>query len=432
MAAVAEPAAARRERPTLLSDELVRDLVAAGRADVLVGTPTLDNADTVAGVVRAVVAAFAGPLARQRCLLLDADGGSRDGTPDIVRGARQEGSGLFVAAHALRTIHRVSAPYHGVPGRASGLRLLFGAADLVGARAVVIVDPDARELTGDTVATLARAVLDEGCDFVKPLGERSPWERPLVSQLVAPLVSAVFGKRIRDPVATQFACSGSFAARSLAADFWDDTRSREGIDVWLTARAVAGGARVAQVWAPGASEPAHARRPRAREAFQQVVGAAFECVVDADLGARAPPPTDTLLLGTPAPTRSNRPAFDVAAFASAFARAARDLAPMLGPALGAPLVDALRRASQTSPPGVDDDLWARLVFASVAAIHRRALPASQVVAALFPLYLGRVASFLGDTRTASVDEAAARVEDLAESFVRAKAEIPDLLRNPPR
>lgn len=429
---MAASAAARGPRPTLLSDELVRALVAAGQVDVLVGIPTLDNAATVAGVVEAVVASFAGPLARQRCILLDADGGSGDGTPEIIRGVHRDGSALVVAPHTLRTIHRISAPYHGVPGRGNGLRLLFAAADLIGARAVVIVDPDARELTADAVATLARAVLDEGFDFVKPVSGRSPWERPLVTQLVAPLMSAAFDRRLRDPIATQFACAGTFAASSTDATFWDNALAGEGIDVWLTARAMSESARIGQVWAPAASEPSHAHRPGAREAFQQVVGAVFECILAADRGGRAHPATGAVLIGTPRPSGAARPAFDVGGFTRAFVQGVTDLGPILGPALGEPLLGMLVQASVTDPLRLDDDLWARVVLAALAAIRRHALPSSQIVAALFPLYLGRVAAFLHETHAATVEEAEARVDQLAESFVQAKAKLPDLLRDAPR
>jgi glucosylglycerate synthase len=432
MLAAAEPTATHGERPTLLSDDLVRSLVAAGQVDVLVGVPTLDNAGTVAGVVKAVVASFAGPLARKRCLLLDADGGSHDGTPEIVRGIPPDGSALVLAAHALRTIHRISAPYHGIPGRGSGLRLLFAAADLVGARAVVIVDPDARDLTAETVATLAHAVLEERCDFVKPLGGASPWERPLVTQLVAPLMSAILGRRLRDPIASQFACSGMFAASALSAAFWDTALARDGIDVWLAARAMSGSARVGEVWAPGAVEPPHPRRPRAHEAFQQVVGAVFESLVAADPRDHARSPGDTLVLGDPQPSGAARPAFDISSFSRSFVQGVTDLGPILGPALGEPLLGVLLDASGTSPPPIDDALWASVVVGALSAVHRRALPASQIVAALFPLYLGRVAAFLDETRAASVVEAEARLDQLALAFAHAKTKHPDLLRDATR
>ena len=314
-----------RHRPSLLSDDLVRALIAAGQVDVLVGVPTLDNAKTIRKVIQAILAAFAGPLARQRTVLLDADGGSTDGSADIVRGARDREDELIVAAHPLRTVHRLSTPYHGNVGRANALRLVFAAADLASARAVVIVDPETTALTPEGIASLARPVLDGKFDLVKPLSGSSPWERPLITQLVSPLLRAAYGQRLVDPITTQFACSGRFAAATVASDVWDTPLAENGLDTWLTVRALADPTRVAQVWAPGVQEPQHARRPAAAEVFQQVVGALFESLV-ADLGRwlEIRGSSDATTLGEPRPPVTVRPPFDVASFADVFTQGVRE------------------------------------------------------------------------------------------------------------
>jgi len=120
---------------SILSDELLRQLIAVGQVDVLVGVPTLNSAATVGTVVRAVHQSFATDFLRERTVLINSDGGSSDGTPDVVRGASlREGETLIVPG-ALRTMHRISAPYHGLPGKGNALRTLFAAAELTQARA---------------------------------------------------------------------------------------------------------------------------------------------------------------------------------------------------------------------------------------------------------------------------------------------------------
>lgn len=420
-------------RPSLLSEELVRALVAAGQVDVLVGVPTLDNATTIGRVVQTVMAAFAGPLARQRTLLLDADGGSTDGTPDVVRGLSPDKE-LVLARHPLRTVHRISTPYHGVPGRSSALRLVLAAADLLGAKVVVIVDPDAVALSSAGIAALARAVLDDGFDVAKPLTRRSPWERPLVTQLVAPLLRAAYGKRLVEPMATQFACAGTFGARLLKeTSAWDSPDANHTIDAWLTARAMAASARIGQVWAPGAVEPAHKKRPPPRDVFRQVVGGLFAVLRDdleswIDLRGSE----DVVTLGEVEAAGAVRPAFDVSSFASAFARAARDLGPVLGPALGEELLAEIAAAAAPPPPRLDEALWARTATRAFASAARRTLPVSQIVAALFPLYLGRVATFFEETRDMTSDEATAKNEALGRAFEEAKTELSDHLRKATR
>jgi hypothetical protein len=103
--------------PSLLSDELLEQLIAVGQVDILVGVPTLDNAGTVGRVVRSIHASFATHFRRERTVLISSDLGSRDGTPDVVQEASLREDETVVTAQALRTIHRISFPYHGLPAK---------------------------------------------------------------------------------------------------------------------------------------------------------------------------------------------------------------------------------------------------------------------------------------------------------------------------
>ncbi|RPH66008.1 MAG: hypothetical protein EHM78_24390, partial [Myxococcaceae bacterium] len=151
---------------TILSDELLSELMALGQVDALVGLPTLNHADSVGPVVRAVHVAFNRELARERTALVNVDGGSTDGTPDIVRDASIVDRETLVASQSLRTRHRISGPYHGVPGKAAALRTFFAAADLLQARAVVVLDPEIASVTPESVVALARPALRGEADFV--------------------------------------------------------------------------------------------------------------------------------------------------------------------------------------------------------------------------------------------------------------------------
>ena len=73
------------EHQSTLSDAFLRHLMAVGQVDVLVGLPTLDNAATVIDVVRAVHLCFTRDFARLRTVMINSDGGSTDGTPELIR-----------------------------------------------------------------------------------------------------------------------------------------------------------------------------------------------------------------------------------------------------------------------------------------------------------------------------------------------------------
>ena len=116
--------------------------MAVGQVDILVGLPTLDNATRIVDIVRAIHQAFIRDFPRLRTVILNSDGGSTDGTPDLIRAASLTDSDVVQTSHSLRTLHRVIAPYHGLPGKLMALRTIFAAAALTQAKVLVIVDPN--------------------------------------------------------------------------------------------------------------------------------------------------------------------------------------------------------------------------------------------------------------------------------------------------
>ena len=63
---------------SILTDKFLRQLIDVGEADVLVGVPTYNNAATVGQVVQAIRAGLLKYFPRERAVIVNADGGSRD------------------------------------------------------------------------------------------------------------------------------------------------------------------------------------------------------------------------------------------------------------------------------------------------------------------------------------------------------------------
>jgi hypothetical protein len=415
-------------RPSLLSDELVQHLVAVGQVDILVGVPTLDNASTVAGVVRAVHTSFSTHYLRERTVLINSDGGSRDGTPEIVRGASLRDDETLIASDSLRTIHRISAPYRGVPGKGAAVRTLFAAADLVQARVVAVFDPDLTSISPDWVPALVGPVWNGEADLVVPSFPRHPLEAPLVTQLVRPLVRGAYARRLSEPVAGEFACSGAFAARCLREPVWEAPLAQEGIELWLPLEALAAGQRVVEAALGPRAAAARPGRPGLPEVFRQVVGSLFACLEKHEQSWQTRGRSERLpLLGTPA-----RPAGVTGGTAApqpmveSFRAGVRDLAPLLEQILEPSTWQEVKALSEEmDAPRFGDVLWAAIVCQAAGA-HRRALMHREhLVQALVPLYLGRVASFSIENAGAAVEAIEARLEDLERTFESAR---PDLLR----
>ena len=104
-----------------------------GHADIVVGIPSYNNARTIGHVVRAVEAGLAKYFPGERSVILNSDGGSRDGTRDaVIRASQRDESPLLLISHPLSTVQRLTVPYDGIPGKGSAFRCIFRAAELLG------------------------------------------------------------------------------------------------------------------------------------------------------------------------------------------------------------------------------------------------------------------------------------------------------------
>jgi glucosylglycerate synthase len=397
--------------------------VAVGHVDILVGVPTLNNAPTIVQVVRAAQAGLSRHFPRARTLLFNSDGGSDDRTPALVRDSTPDDVETVIASHPLRTTHRITTPYHGLPGKSSALRVIFAVADLLSADAVVILDPDVTSVTPDWIPALARPVRDDAVDFVAPLYPRASTDVPLVTQLVRPLVRAAYGWRLREPLVGEFGCSGRFAAHCLEQPVWANGLGREGVDLWLASEALAGGFRPGQA-ALGPRVIGHATpRPGLPDVFQQLMSAAIACLEYhteywlARAGADEVPEFGTVAICT-----ETGPVPDLRAMAAAFAHDIAALHPVLETILSPSTLQGVTDAAAGAPRRLvyPDDLWAATVFEFVLAHHRAVMTREHVTQVLLPLYLGRTASFLLEhaaSSAATVDDA---LESLCLAFERAK------------
>src|SRR5437588_582570 len=91
-----------RGRMISLGDGIAR----VGSADLLVGIPSFNNAATVGHVARTVAAGLRAHFPDASAVIVNADGGSRDGTSDVVLGS-------------TAGIPTIAGAYVGPPGKGS-------------------------------------------------------------------------------------------------------------------------------------------------------------------------------------------------------------------------------------------------------------------------------------------------------------------------
>ena len=407
------------ELESALSDTVLRQLMAVGQVDVLVWLPTLDNATTVVDVVRAVNASFARDLPRLRTVMITSDGGSTDGTPELIRGVASSDGDMVLTSHSLRTLHRVVAPYHGLPGKHTALRTIFAAADLTRAKTLVVLDPCGPATTPERVTELISPIARAHVEFLAPRYPRHPRDGLLVTQLARPLVRALYGVALDEPLGAEFSCSGRFASHCLEQEIWHHESARFAIDLWLRTEAVARGFTVGQAWRPPPT--AGGGRTSLREAVQQVLLALIDSLRAhdrfwtaatgvAELPAWGEKPKDAPLA----------PAWNHQALAGQARHDIVELRPLLEQVLATTLLARLMEKVSCEDAPLDDELWVSTVYAFLAATRQQRIAVEHLAAMFVPIYSWRASAFMAHTSREPAAVVQARLDSLGQAFERLK------------
>lgn len=405
----------------LLSDELLRELMAVGEVDILVGVTTYNNADTIRQVMASIQAAFVRFFPRQRTVLIAADAGSQDETRRHVAEAATGDFRPVVAAEALRTLQRIAVPYHGVAGRGAALRTIFAAAELTRAKACAVVGGDATGLTPEWIERLVRPVLRDGYDFVAPLYRRHPFDGLLLRNLLYPAMCALYGVRIREPLSDEYGVSARLAGRLIGHPVWDTELGRVGIDLWLTAAAAASGLRACEAVLGPRLAASRGGGPPVHELVQQVVGSLFECLeMHVAYWTSPRDPVAVPVLGEEASAESEPALPDGRPMVERFRSGVAELGDVFQRILSAENLAAVRDLAERpgDGPSFPDTLWVRTVYDLAASYHRGVIHRGHLLRAITPLYLGRAGSFVLAHQRRPAAEVERAVEELCCTFER--------------
>lgn len=401
---------------TALATELREAIAEIAHADLVVGIPSFRNAGTIGHVVASVRDGLRASFPDARAVIVNSDGGSDDGTRDVVRG------------YDSADVRVVTGRYAGPSGKGSALRAVCEAVLTLEARACAVLDSDLRSVTPLWVDRLLRPIVEDRADYVAPLYLRHKHDGTITNTVAYPLVRALYGYRVRQPIGGEFGFRDSLARRFLDEGAWDGAVARFGIDVFMTTTALASGARVVQA-ALGAKihdpkDPARHLGPM----FVQVLASlcervrAHRQVWPNVTGSRDVPVEGELPSVEPEPVPVDMARLDDAC------RSASEPERRLWQAV---LCDADRaRFEQAAGASRAADrelerVWARLLYDVVAAVARDPARATELITALIPLYLARVAMHVRAAEGRSSREAEALVGSQAVAFETEKPHLVD-------
>jgi hypothetical protein len=392
-----------------------------GAADIVIGIPAFNNAETVGSVVIAAEVGLRKLFPEMKAVVCVSDGGSRDETRERATaaavGARAES--LLVPPGTAEP-EKLVFEYGGPPGKGSALRAVFEVAKRLGASACAVMDSDLRSLTPYWIDRLLSPVVHHGYEFVAPLYVRHKHDGTITNAVAYPLTAALYGLRIRQPIGGDFCISGDVASEYADAGDWQGDVCRFGVDIWMTTSALARDRRLCQTFL-GAKvhdpkEPGADLGPM----FREVVGTLFSLAVrnagrwSRIEGASAPP-----TFGFLSEAAAEAIGVSLNILRDAFAEGRERWGAMWESILSPGAADAARGGE------VDAGTWVTLLYDYLAAYATRPEDRAEIIDSLIPLYFARTAAFVEETHGASAAQAELAVEGVVDTAVELKPYLVD-------
>jgi len=407
---------------TLLTDDFLRQLINVGEVDIVVGVSTHNHAKTIEPVIRAIQAGILKCFPRERVAIINADGGSQDGTPELVTSASIDDVWHASKIYALRTLHAISTRYAHMPEPGMALRTILAAADLLRAKACVLISPDSTTIEPDWLQRLVRPIYDDNFDLVCPIYRRQQSEGALMRNLLYPMTRSVYGCRVREPYASEFAISGRLATDFLSKEIWNEDWGRMGTEISLTITAITGKYRVCQSFLGTKAKPGRSTSDLVA-VMRRTVGALFSSL-DSNF-----PLWSTIAGSESVPTLGTQPEVTTESvrvnhkrLREMFATGVAQLEPVLQSILSDSTISELQgiAALEISEFNYPAEVWAKTVFEFAASYHKSIINRDHIVQALVPLYRGRSLAFLLENRDRSEENIERRDESLCLEFERLK------------
>lgn len=234
------------------------------RYDVVVGIPSYNEANNIAYVAEMAGMGLQKYFPQYRSIIVNMDNNSPDNTRDAFLSAKTPVEKRYIATS------------EGVRGKGNNLQNLFHFVLESGARIALVLDADLKSVSPEWVQWLGMP-MEQGYQYVCPIYTRNHFDGAITNHICYPLVFALLGADIRQPMGGDFAFSREMCAFWLDRP-WEESTRHHGIDIFLTIRAISGGFRIAQ--AAIGSKVHRASVPKPGDMFEQIVYTLFSNLVE--------------------------------------------------------------------------------------------------------------------------------------------------------
>lgn len=395
---------------SVLLPDAVEKTKEIGGADIIVGIPSYENADTIQKVIEMASKGLAQYFPRLRAVIVNSDGSPDDST-------RIAAEKTDVAPH----IRKIVTQYQGLSGKGTAFHAIFEVADRLGAKTCIMVDSDVRSITPDWIRLLGEPIHKHNYGFVTPMYARHKFDGTITNALAYPLMCALYGQSIRQPIGGEFAMSGALAKILSHQNVWESDIAKFGVDIWMTTTAVCEGFSVCQA---NMGAKVHDEKDPGADLgpmFREVVGTIFNLMKKYEIkwpiitGCRR-----VKLFGDYPDHTTESIDIDLDRLSSTFREKFIRDEQLLPDIISKGDWSRLKKLNLNLDGQAllfPNRLWARIVYDhAVAYRFNPDIEKEEVLSSLLTMFLGRTAGFVNEARTMTDSQVEDRVHKAAAAF----------------
>ena len=400
-----------------------------GRADLVIGIFDLegkgDGCDDVA-MTRKALAELAGPV---QAMVICNNGAHAAATAEP-EGNHDNGSSR-ISTYSLPLPGPAETPQQSI---SNVYRKVFTVGGRLGARACSVIISRPQAVTRDWIFRLVQPVMDLGFDLAAPFYTRQKMEGLLTRSILSPLQRALYGEQIQNPMGPDFGLSGKLLQRILTQD--SARRRGAGVNALASIASIAacGGFQICETHL-GVRAQRATDWGNLSSLLAEVLGPVFLDMEERTAHWQRVRGSKTLpQFGQPEAPPPETGSVDVHSMIESFRLGAQNLQDVWGLVLPPTTLLELRRLSRVSEDQfrLPDQVWVRIVYDFALGHHLRTISRDHLLRSITPLYLGWIASFALETKTAGPDEVDARIELLSKAYEDNKSYLVSRWRWPDR
>ncbi len=204
------------------------------KVDIAVAIPSLNEADSIAYVVRKVDIGLQKFFPKQKAVIINADNNSPDGTKDVFLNLKTKTPKIYLSTKK------------GVKGKGNALLIFLKKMKKLQAKAGLTVDADLKSITPDWIKCFLDPITNNKYNYIIPQYLRDKNDGTITNNICYPLIYGFLGYNIRQPI------GGDFGFSSELVDYWLKEKWARGvfyygIDIFMTLNAIKGNFKIGKV-----------------------------------------------------------------------------------------------------------------------------------------------------------------------------------------